>query len=177
MKGLIFTELLELVEERFGYATANKIVESSLLPSGGVYTAVGTYDHKEIYVLVDRLSIESGIPAADLYRVFGEHLFSRLAKGYPHLIRRNNGLFAFLESIHGYIHIEVMKMYPDSQLPDFEWKRVGENSLQMLYRSERNLGHLAYGLIAGAMAFFEAKGEIQMEEQSRGQVLFTVTLQ
>lgn len=177
MKGLIFTELLELVEERFGYATANKIVESSLLPSGGVYTAVGTYDHKEVYVLVDRLSLETGIPSSALYRVFGEHLFSRLVKGYPHLIRRDNGLFAFLESIHGYIHIEVKKMYPDSQLPDFECTRVSENVLQMLYRSERNLGDLAYGLMAGAIAFFGAKGDIQMEEQSRGVVLFTVTLQ
>lgn len=177
MKGLIFTELLELVEERFGYATANKIVESSLLPSGGVYTAVGTYDHKEVYVLVDRLSLETGIPSSALYRVFGEHLFSRLAEGYPYLIRRDNGLFAFLESIHGYIHIEVKKMYPDSQLPDFECTRISENVLQMLYRSERNLGDLAYGLITGAIAFFGVKGDVQMEEQSRGVVLFTVTLQ
>ena len=42
MKGIIFTEFLDLVEEKFGLEMVDKIIEQSNLDSGGIYTSVGT---------------------------------------------------------------------------------------------------------------------------------------
>ena len=55
MKGVVFTEFLEMVEDRFSPEMADRIIEGAELASGGVYTTVGTYDHGEMIQLV-RLS-------------------------------------------------------------------------------------------------------------------------
>jgi hypothetical protein len=57
MKGVVFTEFLEMVEGRFGLAMADRIIEAAQLPSSGAYTAVGTYDYTEMVHLVNALSI------------------------------------------------------------------------------------------------------------------------
>ncbi len=58
MKGIVFTEFLEMVEESFGFELADRIVVDSKLPSGAVYTAVGTYSHGEMLDLIHKLSEE-----------------------------------------------------------------------------------------------------------------------
>ena len=40
MKGIVFTEFLEMVEEKFDLETLDKIIINSKLPSEGVYTSV-----------------------------------------------------------------------------------------------------------------------------------------
>ncbi|MEL7340130.1 MAG: heme NO-binding domain-containing protein, partial [Bacteroidota bacterium] len=55
MKGIVFTEFLEMVEDTFGFETADNIVSQAELPSGGVYTAVGTYPALEMVSLVGKL--------------------------------------------------------------------------------------------------------------------------
>jgi Haem-NO-binding len=52
MKGVVFTEFIEMVEDRFSPEMADRIIERAKLPSGGAYTTVGTYDHGEMIQLV-----------------------------------------------------------------------------------------------------------------------------
>ena len=52
MKGIVFTEFLEMVEDRFSLDMVDDLIDDCDLPSGGVYTAVGTYSHEEIVALV-----------------------------------------------------------------------------------------------------------------------------
>ena len=54
MKGIVFTEFLEMVEQRFSPEIADRLIDESDLPSGGIYTAVGTYEHTEIVTYVSR---------------------------------------------------------------------------------------------------------------------------
>ena len=47
MKGMVFTELLDMVEDKFGIDMVDSIIEDADLPvSKGVYTAVGTYPRR-----------------------------------------------------------------------------------------------------------------------------------
>ena len=62
MKGIIFTEFIELVETTFGYSIAAALLDGCDLPSGGAYTAVGTYDHQEVLTLVGQLQKLTGTP-------------------------------------------------------------------------------------------------------------------
>lgn len=62
MKGVIFTSFLDMVEEKFNYETVDTIINNSDLPSGGAYTAIGTYSHKEIVTLVVELSNRINFP-------------------------------------------------------------------------------------------------------------------
>ena len=59
MKGIIFTEFLEMVEEKFGYEVVDEIISKSELKSNGIYTSVGTYAREEMMVLVDHLHLKT----------------------------------------------------------------------------------------------------------------------
>jgi hypothetical protein len=128
MKGIIFTEFLDMVEKKFSIDTVDKIIESSNLASGGSYTSVGTYPHTEMAELVVNLGRETGIPVKDLLIAFGNYLFNRLAVLYPSFVVFENGLLFFLESIENHIHIQVRKLYPDAELPQFNTKLIHEKN-------------------------------------------------
>jgi hypothetical protein len=83
MKGMVFTEFLEMVEEQFSPEIADRIVEAADLPSGGIYPAVGTYDHVEMLQLVTQLGQETGLAAPEVIQAFGKYLFGRFVASYP----------------------------------------------------------------------------------------------
>ena len=61
MKGIVFTELIEMIENEFSFKIADDIIQRSNLKSKGVYSSIGTYDHQEIFILVKELSDATGI--------------------------------------------------------------------------------------------------------------------
>jgi hypothetical protein len=160
MKGIVFTEFLEMVEAKFGYETVDELLNETDLPSKGIYTAIGTYDHSEIVTLVTRLSTKSNIPVPDLIYAFGHHLFNTFSKSYGHFFEKATDAFDFLRSIHNYIHIEVRKLYPDAQLPHFEINQVSEKKLVMIYSSDRKMAALAHGLIDECLAYYNETAEV-----------------
>ncbi len=178
MKGLIFTEFLEMVESRFGLETLDKVLYSGELKSDGVYTAVGTYDHAELVELVKRLGHITRTPEPELLRDFGIYLFGVFARNYSELFGRIRSSLDFFENIDRYIHVEVAKLYPDAELPRFSFDRVSENQIVMLYESERRMGDFAVGLMLGCAAYFNETITVQQEDLSNGdgsRIKFTVT--
>ena len=83
MKGLVFTESLDLVDNAFGEDTTDEIVKGCLLASGGAYSAVGTYDPQELHMLVGALSTSTGVTPQDLQRTYGRTLFGRFQSLNP----------------------------------------------------------------------------------------------
>ena len=162
MKGVIFTSFLEMVEDKFGYETVDAIINEEELPSAGVYTSVGTYEHNEMVTLVGNLSKETGFAMPDLLYAYGKHLFSLLAKGYKHWLVDLAGTLDLLENLESYIHVEVRKLYPDAELPSFQTKRLSPTHLQMIYHSERRMSTLALGLIDGCFEHYGEQGDVTL---------------
>ena len=79
MKGIVFTEFLQLVEEKFGYETVDKVLLQVQPENDGAYTAVGTYDHQELIQLVVALSQETKVAVPDLVKAFGRYLFTKFS--------------------------------------------------------------------------------------------------
>lgn len=166
VKGIVFTELLNMVEQQYGYELVDDLLCTTELPSGGNYTAVGTYPAQEMVSLVVGLSQHTDVPVPDLLRHFGRYLFQGFLKSYRHLIVAAPESFTFLESVHNYIHVEVKKLYPDAELPSFDVERLDEKTLQMTYMSSRRMADLAYGLIEGAMMHYGDKATITKQALS-----------
>ena len=165
MKGIVFSEFIELVENKFSIEIADQIIDESQLESGGAYTSVGTYDHAEMVQMVVRLSELTGVGVPELLRVFGEHLTKRFTELYPTFFDNVSDTFAFLDTIENHVHVEVKKLYPDAELPSFQTEHPDANTLIMKYTSFRPFADLAEGLILGAIAHF---GEsIQLQRQRR----------
>ena len=177
MKGIIFTELLEMVEEQFSLDMVDQIIDSCELESGGAYTAVGTYSHEELLQLVRELSAESGIPAPALVQAFGERAFGVFASKYSVLFDGIPTAFDFLKRVEDFVHVEVLKLYPDAELPTFEWNQPADDTLVLVYSSARPFADLAVGLINGCAAHFNESLALEREDIDAGSVRFTLTHQ
>ena len=147
---------------------ADRIIEGAALPSGGVYTAVGTYNHSEMIQLVSCLSEETGIASAELVRSFGMYLFGRFHTIFPKYFEDVTSSFDFLQRIDHYIHVEVRKLYPDAELPSFDCDTSQPGCLRLTYRSSRPFAALAEGLIRGCVAHYGEAVDIAMEDLSDG---------
>jgi len=164
MKGIIFTEFLELVEDKFGLAMVDKIINQSTLESNGIYTAFGTYEFSEMLQLMTKLSQNTDIEIDDLLMVYAEHLFAVLVKSYPNLVERYHSPMDLIASIENHIHIEVKKIYSDAQLPTFQLEERSENKMVMIYKSERALYMLGKGLMLEAFKLFKIPVEVNLEK-------------
>lgn len=173
MKGIVFTEFVDMVEARFSADMVDDIIDDAALPNGGAYTAVGTYDHAELVSMVVALSQRTGVAVPELVRAFGRHLFGRFYAGYPRFFEGVTGAVPFLAGIEDVIHAEVLKLYPDAQLPRFECTPTA-NGLVMVYRSPRHFHDLALGLIEGAVAHWGGGYAIERQPVDGG-TRFTLT--
>lgn len=164
MKGLVFTEFVEFVEKQHGLDTADRMFSGCDLPSGGIYTAVGTYDHRELVSLLGNLVGLTGTPAPVLLKSFGAHLLTCFVAAYPEYFRQAATLFGFLQSVHGHIHVEVRKLYPDAELPSFAYEQPSPDVLHMTYTSTRGLADLAEGLIDAAIVHYAEPVDLTRED-------------
>ncbi|WP_018969249.1 heme NO-binding domain-containing protein [Rubritalea marina] len=177
MKGVIFTEFLSMVETAHGLDMVDTIIEKSDLPSGGSYTAVGTYPHTEIVSLVINLSQEIDTPVPDLLKAYGIHLFHFLSSSYPDFVNNTKEPLDFLEQVETYIHVEVRKLYPDAELPSFECSRPNSpNELHMTYHSVRHMEDVCEGLIRGSLQHFNRTADIKRQSVDDDSELFIITL-
>ena len=174
MKGIVFTTLFEMLEKAHGLDFVDDLIARSDLPSGGSYTAVGTYSHQEIVELVTQLSEVTHQSPSDLLRGFGTYLFQKLAGAYPDFINRSNNLLDFLENVETYIHVEVQKLYPEAELPRFECERLPNGSLNMVYYSARHFEDLCEGLLRGACEQFNTPSQITRETLPNGAERFLI---
>ncbi|MGB0365981.1 MAG: heme NO-binding domain-containing protein, partial [Candidatus Poseidoniaceae archaeon] len=84
-------------------------------------------------------------------------------------------------AIHDLVHVEVLKLYPEAMLPDFE-ARLSEdgNTLYFEYHSHRHFADLARGLMDGTFEHWNENVSVEIEDKSTSDkqiVLFTCTRQ
>lgn len=177
MKGIVFTEFLDLVEDKFGLEMVDTIISKSKLESEGVYTSIGTYSFSEMLQLLTHLSNYTEISIDNLLLVYGEHFFSVIENSYSGLLATYKDPIDMLSSIENHIHVEVQKIYPDAELPTFVVEEKSENSLIMVYKSSRAMHHFGLGLMNKTFEHFNSTASIVLEKikEDGTEVRFIVT--
>jgi hypothetical protein len=166
MKGVVFTEYIKMVEDNFGLDVSDKMIQSANLGHIGAYTSVGTYPHEEIVQLVVALSKLKNIEVPILLETFGKYMFNSFSNRYQNFFAGIENSLDFLEKVESYVHVEVVKLYPDAELPSFQMIRHDQNHLEMIYKSERSMGHFALGLIHGCGIYYKETLEVELEDKS-----------
>lgn len=151
MRGLIYTEFMELVEARFGA----EVVDEIILRAGveGAYTSVGAYPHGEMIRLITALSTVTGAPAGALSVAYGEHLLKTFVRLHPQYFGQVSGAFELLESVDTVIHREVEMLDREARPPRVGCVRAPDG-LRLTYRSHRPFADVAEGLIRGTIQHF-----------------------
>lgn len=157
MKGVIFTELINLVEDQFGYEVVDKMITDAELKNDGAFTAIGTYDHNDLLKMVVSLSSQLDVEVPVLVKTFGKHLFKTFSKQHSEKIAGMDSAFDLIKKVEGFIHVEVRKIYPDAQLPTFEYENINEDHLIVKYRSQRPFADVCEGLIEQCIEHFSEK--------------------
>ena len=179
MKGIVFTEFLEMVEEEFGLEVVDSIIMKSKLSSEGVYTSVGTYDFFEMQQLIVNLSKEIGIEVNDLIYAYGRYFFSVLLRHHPNIFSLYSDPISMLASIENHIHVEVRKIYPGAELPTFKIIKKDDNYLEMMYYSERSMFMFARALMEKTFEHYDSSYNIDLEliKEDGSQVKFSINRQ
>lgn len=176
MKGIIFTEFMQLVEEKFGLETLDNVLDAAM--DEGVYTTAGSYDHRSLVKLIIALSNKTGISATDLQEVFGESVFDNLYSTIPNQagLKECQTAFQFIRHVEDYIHVEVKKLYPDSNPPSFDFISETETEMMFDYRSVRCMSHVCFGLVKGCASHFNEQIIITMNpvDEAGKQVRFSL---
>ena len=110
MKGMVFTEYIDFVTDTFGVEVCESMIDACTLTDDGAYTAVGTYDHKELVAMVVQLSEATKTPPSDLVKAYGSHLFGVLASKYASMIEGMTNSFDLLKQIGGLRDPEVNRV-------------------------------------------------------------------
>jgi hypothetical protein len=166
MKGMVFTELSDMVSKTFGEEMMDDILDQCDFKSGGAYTSVGTYDYRELLKIVSVLSKYTNIAESDLMYKYGQYLFGRFYEMMPQFFDKPGSSFEFLESVHDYIHVEVHKLYPDTELPSVIAKKVSEDKMIVTYTSQKPFSDFAAGLIRGCIDFYQQDIEVKSEDHN-----------
>jgi len=164
MKGIIFTEFIDHVSSQLGVEMCEDMISANDLTDDGAYTAVGTYDHKELLMMVSYLHKQTGIDVNLLIEGFGESLFASLANKYSAFFVGIDDAFTFIKQIEDVIHVEVRKLYPDAELPSFSYTQPKPTVLILDYRSSRCFAGLAVGLMKGCFRHFDEEITIDGED-------------
>lgn len=163
MKGIVFKELISMMEDTFGEETTEEVLNSVQLESEGAYTSVGYYDHKEILAIVTALAEKTKTPGNVLVKAFGRHMLDTFYNAHPDYFKRPSCI-DFIRSIDEYIHVEVKKLNPDAELPNLTF--VEENGqTELHYKSKRPFADLAEGLLERCLEVFNDNLTLEVPER------------
>lgn len=153
MKGVIFTELVNFMEQGFSIVFADEVLTEADLPGGGAFTSVGSYPSAHALKLVTIASEKSGAPVPELCEKYGSFLFDRFQALFPDIMKLYATVDALLDHVGPHIHEEVRVLYPGAQPPSVTTTREGD-ALVVTYESHRPLAHIAHGLIARSIEHY-----------------------
>lgn len=168
MKGMIFTEFLDMVGDQFGLAVKDRVIAAAGGAHDGAYTSVGNYDHREMVAMAVELSAATSLPLNALLIAFGEHVFGVFVRNYGHFFAEAKSAITFLSRIEDYIHVEVRKLYPDAELPSFSYPPCEPGQLVMEYSSPRPMAPFAEGLVRATVKHFGDPLTLKVEDISGG---------
>lgn len=171
MKGFVFTEFIRFVEKEHGMEMVDEMIESSNLPSEGVYSAFNSYPFDELVTMLSFVCQKTEASAEFLLEEFGKFVFPYLIGKHSYIITEYDNALELIAGIESHIHVEVKKLYEDAELPQFRIVEKHDNKLILIYNSKRGLTYFAIGLIKQTFSHFNVVGKVLIDpdyEEDRG---------
>lgn len=151
MKGIIFNVAEHVVTDEHGADAWDDLLVAAGVD--GVYTAVGNYPDEQFSAIVSAAARTRGETTQDVERWIGRRGMPLLAERYSDFFEPSDAR-AFVLTLNDVIHPEVRKLYPDVNVPNFDYHDVGATTLVVEYQSERRMCGFAEGLILGAVDWY-----------------------
>lgn len=166
MKGILFNCVADAVIEMGGDDLWDEVLQDAGLV--GAYTSLGSYADGELVALTYAAAARLDVPADQAMEWVGSAVVSKLVQRHLQLVENYDCTFDLLCALNSVIHPEVLKLYPEAVVPEFNVLHRNGDTLSLRYRSARNLVGLATGLIRGASALYGEELEITVDKEDQG---------
>lgn len=170
MNGIVFVELLYMAADAFGDDVVDSIVEAADLPSRGILTSIGSDQCEDLMILVQRISQLSGVPGAEMQRLFDHWMMDSFKTQYLQFMENRSGSLAILAATEDDIYTAVRKLYPDADLLSFETHEPAPDTLDTTYRLPRPLADFCEGLIEASVETFGEIARMTRTDQLDGEM-------
>jgi hypothetical protein len=152
--GLIFTSFIEFLGQRAEAAARGG--------SRDTYEVSEAYPDQDFRDLVERASLATGLPHAQLLREFGVYAANvSFAELFPDYYARSPDTREFLLAVEDHIHELVRASIHGARPPRLNVRPLGERGVCITYTSERGLCALLEGLVAGTARYYGEDFEIE----------------
>lgn len=155
MKGIIFNILESFIAHEFDEDVYNEAISSLSLLTKDPFVAPGTYANEDFLSIAQWSAAKVNLTLDEFMLRMGRYSFSQLAERHPDFVTPHQHPKPFLKTVDGMIHVEVRKLYSDTELPAFTYTDLADNQLIITYFSEKKLYSFMEGLIDGVANFFE----------------------
>ena len=163
MHGVIFASFNDYATARFGADVARRVFEDE-----PIYLMSEAYDDERLFALVERTAATTDTPVDDLVRDFGyftaQTTFARL---YPAFFAVAGGARPFLLTVEERIHELVRATIPNARPPELRVAPLGDDGVQIAYKSPRQLCVLLTGLLEGTASHYGERANIVESECMR----------
>lgn len=162
MKGIIFNVLEEYINVHLGADVYEDILDE--LNLDGVYVGPGTYSNDDFLKIVTLASEKAKMDLNIVVKDFGTFTFNVLHQKFPIFMEPYSKAKDFILTIHGVIHVEVKKLYQDSELPDLFYEDISKNELKIDYHSPKKLCLFMEGLLDGVKVLYDEDFTYEQEQ-------------
>lgn len=158
--GFLFTDLMNMLENRYGIVRTQKIVDDARLENKGAFTAVGYYKRSDLERMLRSMIAELGGTEKEWLYELGMYMAESHIRRNPELYVEVRSVYDFLLRVNSIAQARVSMLYPNVELPTYEARIIGDNTLELLYSSPNRLGDLTVGWVSGKARQFGEKIEI-----------------
>jgi hypothetical protein len=172
MKGMVFTEFIEYIEDSFGFDICDDMLEGKQ-----PYTQGGNYNFGELVDMIMIVHKATNEPVDRLLFEFGKFMFTKLSTMAPHFLSEHKTSLEYIANVDKYVHVEVKKLYPDADLPKFEIEEQSDTRLVMRYVSQKALDRFAEGIMRSCVEHYKESVDIKLENISEEPHITRFTLE
>jgi hypothetical protein len=153
--GIVLKGLKDFVVDSYDRDTWQTLQREAELPHR-LYVPVTEYPDEDVLALVETASRLTDLPVPDLLESFGRFIVPPLVETYGiHVDADWTGL-ELIANVETYIHLALRAKQISTYTPpelESEWR--GTDTVSVVYRSDRQLCHLARGIINGVGDYFD----------------------
>lgn len=155
MKGVVFNLLESFICEGWGDDVYEEILAQCPLHTQEPFVGPGTYPDADLVSIASATANHLGLSLPEALRAFGVYSLPHLVGSAPDLTRPLTTPEALLLAVDGVIHVEVRKLFPKAQPPQFTVRKNDDDSLHLEYRSDRKFCPFLEGLFDGLGDYFD----------------------
>jgi predicted hydrocarbon binding protein len=147
MHGIIFIELMKMVERFFGQLAWNAVLRDAGLESK-IYMPMGHYPDSDAGEIISAIAMRADEDVKTVMEDFGEFIVPDLMSLYRPIIQPEWGLLELLENTDRVIHRALRRRSSGAFPPALRVVRTGEEVL-ITYSSARPMCGISIGVIRG----------------------------